>query len=89
MRAVVRESRRRSQPGRDHDGVHDRAQVGTTIHRRQKDVFTAGFPASAFVEARKLRTPGALLRKFRQSPSWMKRKARWDNYLKNNSSIQC
>ncbi|MET0500208.1 MAG: RidA family protein [Candidatus Binatia bacterium] len=27
----------------------------------RKDVFTAGFPASAFVEARKLRTPGALL----------------------------
>jgi len=27
----------------------------------RKDVFTAGFPASAFVETRKLRTPGALL----------------------------
>jgi len=34
---------------------------GTTFTEMRKDVFKKGYPASAFMEARKLKTPGAMI----------------------------
>ena len=46
---------------RDHDGLHHRAALGRNLHGHAQRSFKTGYPSSAFMEARKLKTPGAMI----------------------------